>query len=89
MRAHGCQYSDDSVAYLSSGTSVPGCQDNEDSVGNDATVVMNVGMTVLATKQIVAMNVAYLSSGIRVTGCHVSDDTVGNETDSGNECCLL
>ncbi len=37
LRAHGCQYSDDSVAYLSSGTRIPGCQDNE-----DATVVMNV-----------------------------------------------
>jgi hypothetical protein len=88
LRAHGCQYSDDSVAYLSSGTRVPGCQDNEDSVGNDATVVMNVGMTVLATKQIVAMNVAYLSSGMRVPGCQGDDDSVGKEADSGNERCL-
>ncbi len=61
------------VAYLSSGMRVIGCQDNEDSVGNDTTVVMNVES---------------LSFRIRVPGCHVKDDSVGNEADSGNAGCL-
>jgi hypothetical protein len=48
-------------------------------------VVARAMMTLLATKQTVAMNVAYLGSGMRVPGCQGDDDSVGKEADRGND----